>query len=479
MNNNHDYIIVGSGAGGSAAAYHLAQAGKRVLLLEKGESLPIDGSTLDVDKVVHQGLFKSHEPWSDKDGNTVTPEEYFNLGGKTKWYGAALLRFSPDEFEADEKHQCRAWPIAYRDLEPYYAQAEKLLGVRQFEIEPDLRRIADRLRHNGAGWQVEPLPLGLAPEITDCPEEAGHYDGFASSRGLKADAQHVFLDQLRSLPNFELVTSAAVERFIPAESAPRRIDGVVDQKGRRFLAGKVLLAAGALHSPRLLQDYLAATGLSKNLPCSRMVGRNYKHHLLTALLAVTFSPQTDLLRKTILLLNDKLPHSSVQPLGFGSDVISTLFPGFIPGWIARQVGSRAYGFFLQTEDGSDENNRVLARADGAQRPQLDYDPARLPAAVKEHRSLVRALGRSLLSAGFLPLAKPIPLAGTAHACGTMITGNDPAISVVDANGKVHGMENLYVVDGSILPRSSRENPSLSIYAWALRVADKLEKNANQ
>jgi choline dehydrogenase-like flavoprotein len=61
----------------------------------------------------------------------------------------------------------------------------------------------------------------------------------------------------------------------------------------------------------------------------------------------------------------------------------------------------------------------------------------------------------------------------------MITGNDPAISVVDANGKVHGMENLYVVDGSILPRSSRENPSLSIYAWALRVADKLEKNANQ
>jgi choline dehydrogenase-like flavoprotein len=42
--------------------------------------------------------------------------------------------------------------------------------------------------------------------------------------------------------------------------------------------------------------------------------------------------------------------------------------------------------------------------------------------------------------------------------------------VVDAGGRVHGMEGLYVVDGSILPRSSRVNPSLTIYAWSLRVA---------
>jgi choline dehydrogenase-like flavoprotein len=174
-----------------------------------------------------------------------------------------------------------------------------------------------------------------------------------------------------------------------------------------------------------------------------------------------------------LLLNDKLPHSSVQPLGFGSDVISTLFPRFVPAWLARMVGARAYGFFLQTEDGSDEDNRVLARANGIELPQLDYDPRRLPAAQREHRRLVRALSRALLGAGFLPLAKPIPPAGTAHACGTLVTGSDPQTSVVDGNGKVYGLENLYVVDGSVLPRSGRENPSLTIYAWALRVADRL------
>jgi len=46
---------------------------------------------------------------------------------------------------------------------------------------------------------------------------------------------------------------------------------------------------------------------------------------------------------------------------------------------------------------------------------------------------------------------------------------------VDADGKVHGLDNLYVVDGSVLPRSSRVNPSLTIYAWALRVAERLQQ----
>ncbi|MCP5127642.1 MAG: hypothetical protein H6973_19080 [Gammaproteobacteria bacterium] len=57
----------------------------------------------------------------------------------------------------------------------------------------------------------------------------------------------------------------------------------------------------------------------------------------------------------------------------------------------------------------------------------------------------------------------------------MVAGNDPHTSVVDADGKVHGLDNLYVVDGSVLPRSSRVNPSLTIYAWALRVAERLQQ----
>src|SRR6266436_2128893 len=78
-----------------------------------------------------------------------------------------------------------------------------------------------------------------------------------------------------------------------------------------------------------------------------------------------------------------------------------------------------------------------------------------------------------------------PLASTTEATGLWPQTRDPQTcavplrpmrlvnSVVDASGEVHGMTGLYVVDGSVLPRSSRVNPSLTIYAWGLKVADAL------
>ncbi len=471
----YDAIIIGSGAGGSAAAYPWRGPADRVLLLEKGRELPRDGSTLDVDKVIRQGIFKSKEHWLDKNGRTFEPEEYFNLGGKTKWYGAALVRFEPHEFEAEPAYQCLSWPMAYRELAPYYEQAEALLGVHRFEPEPDLRAIVGKLTRNGAGWNAKPLLLALDPSIVEHPEEAAHFDAFASVKNLKADGQHALLERVQRLPNLTILTGQAVRDFIADPDRPERLIGVRTEDGGEFRADTVLLAAGALHSPRLLQGYLETTGLAERLPCAKAVGRNYKCHLLSAMLAFSATPKTDLLRKTLLLLNERLPHSSIQPLGFDGELLSTLIPGLVPRWFARALGHRAYGFFLQTEDGSDPANRVVAKTNGARYPQLDYDPARLPAAREEHRRLVRDFGRSLLKIGLPAAAQAIPLAGTAHACGTLVAGDDPHTSVVDAEGKVHGLDNLYVVDGSVLPRSSRANPSLTIYAWALRVAERLQQ----
>ena len=326
MNECYDCIIIGSGAGGSAAAYRLAQDGRRVLLLEKGPELPRDGSTLDVNKVIRQGLFKSQELWFDKDGVTFAPEEYFNLGGKTKWYGAALVRFEPHEFAADPAHQCLPWPIAYGDLAPYYQQAEALLGVHCFEPEPDLRAIAARLTGNGAGWTTQPLMLALDPAILAHPEEAAHFDAFASVRNLKFDSQHALLERVQHLPNLTILTGQAVQGFIADSERPERLIGVRTEDGAEFRADTVLLAAGALHSPRLLQCYLESTGLAERLPCANAVGRNYKYHRLSAMLAFSATPKTDLLRKTLLLLNERLPHSSIQPLGFDGELLSTLIP---------------------------------------------------------------------------------------------------------------------------------------------------------
>src|SRR5690242_21293506 len=161
----YDIIIIGSGAGGAAAAYHLAQTGKRVLVIEKGMPLPRDGSTLDVDAVMRRGTFFSTERWVDRRGEIIVPEEHFNLGGKTKWYGAALLRFAPHEFDADAGHQCVAWPIGYRDLEPFYEEAERLLSVRPFTPEPAISRLVSELHGLDARWTKAPLNVGLRADI--------------------------------------------------------------------------------------------------------------------------------------------------------------------------------------------------------------------------------------------------------------------------------------------------------------------------
>ena len=446
-----DAIIIGSGAGGSAAAYKLATAGLRVAIVEKGSELPRDSSTLDFDKVVHRGLFKSKEQWFDGRGRTFAPEEYFNVGGKTKWYGAALLRYGRHEFDADPAHQCLGWPIAYDELRPYYEEAEALLGIRTFEAEPDLADIIRRLRKASGAWRSEGLPLGLAKSILDYPLEASRFDGFASVAGLKADGETAFLSKLRGMSNLKLFTGVPAVELVGERGNPRHIVGVRLADGRVLHARAVLLAAGALHSPRLLTRYLGASGLTQHLAAAVNVGRNLKLHLLTAVVAISLSRKSDVIRKTTLLLNDALPHSSIQPLGFDGELIATLVPKVAPRAIAKLIGQRAYGFFLQTEDGSHADNRVSARAV----PTMDYDETRLAPAVQQHSRLVTRFKRTLARAGLLAFSERIGLAGTAHACGTLVAGTDPQRSVVD---------------GSVLPRSSRVNPSLTIYSWSLRVS---------
>ena len=479
MNTVYDVIIIGSGAGGAAATYQLARSGRNILVLEKGDRLPRDGSTLDVGIVIREGRFANHDAWLDRHGRSFTPDEHYNLGGKTKWYGAALLRFAPNEFTSDAQHQCRGWPFGYDELAPYYDQAETLLRVRRFEPEPDTARIVARIKQASPGWRSAPMPLGLSSHILDDIREVTRFDGFASALGFKSDAECCLIDRIRERPNVTIKPGAAVQTLVGDNIAPTRITGVVMQDGTFHHARSVLLGAGALSSPRLVEHYLGTTGLAKKLPAAAMVGRNYKSHILTAVVAWSRMPTNDLLRKTVYLTHDRFMHSTVQPLGAAltqGEIIATELPRFVPRWFADYVGGRACGFFLQTEDGSHPDNRVIAAANGDGRPRLDYDRNRIAPGRDEHRRFVRAFARDLLRAGMIPIIKPVPLGGTAHACGTLIAGDDPANSVVNADGCVHGMENLYVVDGSALPRSSRVNPALTIYAWALRVADKLDQS---
>lgn len=469
----YDVIVVGSGAGGSAVAYQLTQANKQVLLLEKGSHLPRDGSTLDVKSVFSEGRFKNKDEWSDRHGKVFVPDEYYNVGGKTKWYGAALLRMAPHEFMADVEFQCRGWPITYADLAPYYEAAEKLLHVSNFANEPELTKLIAKICEADEGWKAESLPLGLKHEILDDPEEAKHFDGFASASGYKSDAEWNLLAPISGAASFTLVTNSEVVNLLTDSSDPLTVRGVICQNGKTYCADSVVLAAGAMSTPRILQSHFIKNKMAAALPCATNVGAYFKFHLNTALLAFSPFQRHDVMRKTAIFFNDQFPHSTVQCLGWmDGEMLATQLPAAIPRFVTRAAGERAVGFFVTTEDGCHVDNRITQSVAG-RRPTMDYDPDRIPASVAEHDAVVSAFTHALRHAKMIGVDRYMGLAGTAHALGSTVAGDSPTNSVVDSCGKLHGMENLYVADGGVLPRSSRVNPALTIYAWGLRLGDYL------
>ncbi len=478
MSNSDPIIVIGSGAGGAAVAYKLVTSGHNVLMLEKGGVLPRDGTTMDVKRVMKEGAFKNKELWVNGQNQEFIPGEYYNLGGKTKWYGAALLRFDPHEFLADDDHQCLAWPFGYQELAPYYDEAEGLLSVNKFDNEPELQALIDRIVKADPRWKPDLLPLGLKREILNDEQEAKHFDGFASACGYKSDAEWSLLDKIRDNPAFRLETGKTVNGFLHADGDPARIVGVTCTDRSTYTGSAVVLAAGAMTSPRILQDYLMDTRLEETLPSTPLVGANFKMHLNSAVIGFSPFSNQDVLRKTAIIFNEDYPHSTVQCLGWiDGDILGSELPAAVPKFVTRAAGKRAYGFFVTTEDGSSPDNRIVS-CGGAGRPLMDYDLQRIKPAAREHRRLVRAFITRLLAAGLVGADKYMGMAGTAHALGSMVTGTDPAASVVDADGKVHGMTGLYVGDGSILPRSSRVNPALTIYAWGLRLGRHLGAQAN-
>ena len=149
---NYDAIIIGAGAGGGVAAGLLAEAGKRVLLLERGRLL----SFADVgrDHLRNQRLSQyGFNAGPDPEGNprvavspegravTVAPIEggyqanAACVGSGTRVYGAQAWRFLPDDFRMASKYgvphgsSLADWPISYEDLAPDYERAEWELGV--------------------------------------------------------------------------------------------------------------------------------------------------------------------------------------------------------------------------------------------------------------------------------------------------------------------------------------------------------------
>jgi choline dehydrogenase-like flavoprotein len=559
MANPFDAIIIGTGAGGGTLALHLAQAGKRILILERGSFLPQEKLNWNTSAVFLDNRYHTREVWHDKDDKPLHPQQAYFVGGQTKVYGAAMFRMRAEDFGViqHEGGISPAWPISYADMEPFYTRAEELFHVHgdlgsaptipggygsqfdptepfhskhypfpSFGNEPRMAAIEADVRKLGVN--TFPIPLGLKrnaadPVASKCIR-CDTCDGYPCLVHAKSDADINCIRQIMHLPNVTLMTNSRVLRLLTNAAGTAVTAVEVQQTDSEtpavYESHVVALCAGAVNSAVILLQSANdkhPTGLAN---ASDQVGRNFMYHQADALLALSTHENNDAYMKTWgtndFYLRDTdpaypYPLGQVQPVGsFHHEMMKGDAPPLTPGFVLEGMKRHAVPWWLTTEDLPDPNNRVTLRnttpsqhtdvapspagahPDSAVTPsnqsaaistatpghiKLSYTPNNTKSFDRLKDRWVDVLNRAGHASTHIPFhayfKKRIPLEGVGHQNGTVRFGHDPATSVLDVNCKAHQLDNLYVVDASFFPSASAVNPSLTIIANAIRVADHL------
>ncbi len=508
---HYDLIIIGTGAGGGTLARSLAPTGKKILILERGDYVRREPDNWNPRAVNIEARYNTKETWYDRKGNPLHPHTNYNVGGNTKFYGAALFRMRKEDFGELKHHDgvSPAWPITYDELEPFYSQAEEMYLVHGTRGEDPTEPGAscaypfpavshepriEHLSQDFAALGVKPfhVPLGIHLRENDRRSSCircATCDGYPCLLNAKSDAQTCGIDHATEFPNVTLLTNAFVTR-LDTDASGRAVTGVnVERNGVRefYSADIVVVSAGAINSAALLlrsANQQHPNGLANS---SDQVGRNYMGHVNSVLLAVSKCPNPTVFQKTLAVndfyFGDKdfpFPMGHISFVGKLDGVtLSAGAPAIAPGFALEQMARHSLDFWLTTEDLPRPENRVTLDANG--NIVLSYTPNNIEA----HKQLQKRLKHLMnnqrkcdvhghechqgVFARNLYLAEQIPLAGVAHQNGTVRFGDDPRTSVLDRNCKAHDLENLYVVDGGFFPSSSAVNPALTIMANALRV----------
>ena len=503
---HYDFIIIGTGAGGGTLAHKLAPSGKKILILERGEFVPREKENWDTEEVFLKGRYKAKENWTDKKGKSFQPGIHYCVGGNTKVYGAALLRMRAEDFGELKHHGgvSPAWPIDYQELAPYYLEAEELYSVHglrgsdptepadatpyahpPLEHEPRIQQLNDDMIE--LGLKPFPLPMGVrtGQNRGEAPYTLDRFDGFPDPSEMKADSHVVGIKAAMEYPNVILKTGCYVEK-LDTDPTGRVVTQVIAVQGSNrvtFFGDKVIVACGAVNSAALLlrsNNDQHPNGLANK---SDLVGRNYMAHNNSALLAISIKPNPTKFGKTLAVndfyFGDKdfdYPMGHIQMLGKSDPVMyKEEAPVIAPGFTLEYMAEHAMDFWMTSEDLPDPNNRVIVDENG--KISLHYTENNLEGHKRLQKKLKWILEHVGCETHLLPnniyLGKKIPLAGTAHQCGTIKFGNDPNTSVLNTWCRAHQVNNLYVVDSSFFPSSSAVNPSLTVMAMALRVGDHL------
>jgi choline dehydrogenase-like flavoprotein len=461
-----------------------------------------------------EGRYNTRETWRDTKGRQLHPHTNYWVGGNTKFYGAALFRLRREDF-GELRHwggMSPAWPITYDELEPYYAEAERVYQVHgdrgadpteppasgpyphpRVTHEPRIQELHEDFVSQG----LHPfhVPLGIMLDEgnrrTSKCIRCATCDGFPCLVQAKSDAQVCCVDPALAHPNVTLLTGAFVSRLETDPTGHEVARVVVERNGatEAYSADIVVSACGAINSAALLLRSASdkhPRGLANG---SDVVGRHYMGHINSVLMAVSKCPNPTVFQKT-LAINDfyfgaadwSWPMGHISFVGKLDGVtLSAGAPAIAPGWTLDLMGKHSLDFWLTSEDLPDPENRVTLNRDGnivlSYRPNNEEGHRRLIKKLEQAMNQRRACpehGRGCHQGLFsrnLFIGQRIPLAGVAHQNGTVRFGEDPRSSALDRTCRAHEVDNLYVVDGSFFPSSGAVNPALTIMANALRVGD--------
>ncbi len=526
-----DIVIVGTGMGGATLGYQVAKKGLNVLFIEKGIVHLKNKMTL-YDNFAETFLPETNKSYSDLKtiyARSGRWSDYFYVasknkkkafipfvgagsGGSSALYGAAMERFCPEDFTPESYADDMAdstlpsqWPISYNKLEPYYKKAEELYRIhgspdplkRQllFKYFPPEKmcRSSKKLFDLFIAKGLSPYRLPIAYDKVDgclgC-------QGFLCEKRCKNDSSKICLVPAIEKYGAKIIDECEVLKLDGNKETINKLVCIKAGKQFSIQAKQIVLSAGAIMSPLILlnsKNDFWPEGIGNR---SGWVGKNLMRHHID--LYALFPKSEDLPgnRKEIAFndyyFSDEGKLGTVQSFGAlpPSDVlvdemaldiantfsksVSSIFSFFKPltSTILNHLFSKSLILASIKEDLPYAQNRVqLVKKAGMNclTPELTYHISEYEQ--KRINKFRKILKNTFKPYRFLLLKQAENIERIAHACGTCRFGEDPATSVLSPQNKVHGTLNLFIVDSSFFPSSGGTNPSLTIAANALRIAD--------
>ena len=523
-----DVLVIGAGASGAAFAWSLSEAGIDVMCLEQGdwvkaEDYPTNRESWEVHRQTDfhydpnvRGLPQDYP--LNNDESAISPLMFNAVGGSTIHWGAHFPRLHPSDFRVKSLDGVADdWPLSYEELEPFFDLNDRMMGVTGLGSDPAYPPRPERptpplpLGKQGntlvrgfekLGWHWWPAEGGIVSVSYDGRQgcvNAGPCD-VGCPIGAKSTADITYWP--KALANgATLKTHARVREIIVGADGLAQGAIYYDERGRvqEQRARMVVLACNGVGTPRLLLNSTSALFPDGLANSSGLVGKNLMLHPIAFVVGV-FDEDLEADRGAVAcsitsheFYETDLSRGFVR--GFqmqgnheGGPVHTSLggpLARHIPwGKDHHRVFAERYGrtgvMAVLTEDLPEEHNQVvldptLADDDGIPAPRIRYTVAEncekiLAYGADRAGDLMRAAGATQVRVASVPKSTGWHLLGTARM------GTDPENSVVDQWGRCHDVKNLLIVDGSNWVTAGAVNPTSTIQAIALYMADHVKSN---